>query len=97
MVLLVLMSQTNSALSNFESFAAAPSVDDNASFPAELGNLLHQAAELAAKSGVATETFMAAAWAACLESHPGLREELEDKELKSQLKKLRKRGLIAMA
>ncbi|MDB4961149.1 MAG: hypothetical protein JWP01_1148 [Myxococcales bacterium] len=91
------MSQTNSALSNYESFADASSVDDNASFPAELGTLLQHAAELAAQNGVSTETFMAAAWAACLESHPGLREELEDKELKSQLKKLRKRGLVAMA
>jgi len=91
------MSQTNSALSSFGSFADAPSVDATAPFTAELGAVLQQAAELAAKNGVPTEAFMAAAWQACLESHPGLREELEDKELKSQLKKLRKRGLIAVA
>jgi hypothetical protein len=40
---------------------------------------------------------MQAAWAACLDASPGLREELADKELRSQLKKLRKRGLIASA
>jgi hypothetical protein len=40
---------------------------------------------------------MQAAWAACLDARPGLREEIADKELRAQLKKLRKRGLVAAA
>lgn len=60
-------------------------------------DLLRQAAELAAARGAETERFMQAAWLACLDARPGLREELEDKELRAQLKKLRKRGLVANA
>jgi hypothetical protein len=40
---------------------------------------------------------MDAAWEACLEARPELREELADKELRAQLKKLRKRGLVGKA
>ena len=84
MVLLSSMSRPNRVLSNSESFA-------------EVERLLDEAAKLAAKHGLPNEAFMAAAWKHCLDSHPGLREEIEDKELESQLKKLRKRGLIAIA
>jgi len=59
--------------------------------------LLRRAARLAAEQGSETELFMQAAWAACLDARPGLREELADKELRAQLKKLRKRGLVAAA
>jgi hypothetical protein len=59
--------------------------------------LLGRAARLAAEGDVETDLFMQAAWEACLDARPGLREELEDKELRAQLKKLRKRGLIAAA
>jgi len=94
MVLLTFMSLPNLAVPNPESFADAP---DRASWPKEVERLLGEAARLAADHGLPTEAFMAAAWQHCLDSHPGLREELEDKELKSQLKKLRKRGLVATA
>lgn len=63
----------------------------------DLDTLLHRAAEAAATAGVSSDAFMAAAWQAYLDSHPGMREALEDKELRSQLKKLRKRGLVAAA
>lgn len=59
--------------------------------------LLRQAAKLAAERGAESEQFMQAAWAACLDARPGLREELADKELRAQLKKLRKRGLVGIA
>jgi hypothetical protein len=59
--------------------------------------LLRRAAQLAAERDLDSELFMQAAWAACLDARPGLREQLEDKELRSQLKKLRKRGLVANA
>lgn len=94
MVLLVVMSQPNRVLSNFDSFADAP---ERASWPAEVERLLDEAAKLAAQHGLPTEAFMAAAWQHCLDSHPGMREEIEDKELKSELRKLRKRGLVALA
>jgi hypothetical protein len=59
--------------------------------------LLRRAAQLAAQRGAESERFMQAAWAACLDARPGLREELADKELRAQLKKLRKRGLVGAA
>lgn len=59
--------------------------------------LLRRAAQLAAEHGAQTELFMQAAWTACLDARPGLREEIADKELRAQLKKLRKRGLVASA
>lgn len=63
----------------------------------EVVQLLRRAAKLAAERATQTEPFMDAAWEACLEARPGLRQELEDKQLRAQLKKLRKRGLVAKA
>jgi hypothetical protein len=63
----------------------------------ELKDLLTRAASLSTKNGVATDDFMNAAWNAVLDANPGLREHLIDKELRSQLKKLRKQGLIGLA
>lgn len=59
--------------------------------------LLRRAAESAASEGIASDEFVTAAWQAYLAAHPGMREQLEDKALRSELKKLRKRGLIASA
>ena len=70
---------------------------DNANPVLTLEQLLRRAAELAAEHDVASDAFMSAAWQAMLDAHPGMREELADKELRSQLKKLRKRGLVAQA
>ena len=63
----------------------------------DLDRVLVRAAKLAAETGISSDDFMAAAWQAFLDSHPGMREQLEDKALRSELKKLRKRGLIASA
>ena len=60
-------------------------------------DLLHRAAVEAASNGVSSEDFMSQAWNAFLAAHPGMREQLADKALRSELKKLRKRGLIASA
>jgi hypothetical protein len=60
-------------------------------------HLLRRAAAIAAAHSSDTDLFMQAAWTACLDARPGLREQLEDKELRSQLKKLRKRGLVGSA
>jgi hypothetical protein len=63
----------------------------------DTAGLLKQAADAAASEGISSEAFMQFAWQAFLTAHPGMREELEDKALRSELKKLRKRGLIATA
>ena len=63
----------------------------------DLDSVLARAATLAAEGGLSSDAFMAAAWQAYLDSHPGMREQLEDKALRSVLKKLRKRGLVASA
>jgi hypothetical protein len=63
----------------------------------EVVQLLRRVAQLAAERGVDTDMFMQAAWMACLEARPGLREELEDKELLTQLEMLRQRGLVPAA
>jgi len=63
----------------------------------DIAGLLKRAADAAASEGVPSEAFMQVAWQAFLTAHPGMREELEEKALRSELKKLRKRGLIAAA
>lgn len=63
----------------------------------ELETLLARAAELAANNDIDSADFMSAAWNAILDAHPGMREQLADKELRTQLKKLRKQGLIGLA
>ena len=60
-------------------------------------DLLDRAAEVAVRDGVPGEAFMAAAWRACLAANPALREEFFDKELRAQLKKLRRQGLVGEA
>jgi hypothetical protein len=92
------MSQPNSALPDFED-TGQPTSLTKADTPTshELDTLLARAAEHAAASGVDSDSFIRAAWAAFLDARPGLREELEEKELKSELRKLRKRGLVGLA
>jgi hypothetical protein len=63
----------------------------------ELTTLLEQAAQLAAANGIEGEVFKRAAWNAYLDAKPGLRQQLEDKQLRAQLRKLRKQGLVGSA
>lgn len=63
----------------------------------ELEALLAHAADLSVRHDLPQEAFMAAAWNAYLEARPGLREKIEERELRTHLKKLRKQGLIASA
>lgn len=95
MILLLTMSQANPSLTSpVEAAAIAPEQD---AAWTEVERLLRRAAKLAGSSSDSGDAFMQAAWAAFLEERPGLREALEDKELRSQLKKLRKKGLIGQA
>ncbi len=64
---------------------------------AQLEELLAQAAELGARHGVDADTFMRGAWAAYIDARPGLREQLEEMQLKNQLEELRKQGRIGAA
>jgi hypothetical protein len=99
MILLGGMAQTNSALPTASSasadYAERPPGSD--AHWREVVTLLQRAAELAADREIDSDRFMQAAWTACLDARPGLREQLEDKQLRSQLKKLRKRGRVGAA
>jgi hypothetical protein len=64
---------------------------------AEVEELLTKASALCAEHGVDPDAFMQAAWAACLDSRPGLREQLVDQELTAQVDNLRSRGLVGSA
>jgi hypothetical protein len=60
-------------------------------------DLLVAAAGLCVEHDVDPESFMQAAWAACLDSRPGLREQIADNQLMAQVENLRTRGLVGAA
>jgi len=64
---------------------------------AEIGALLTQAAALCVEHGVDLDNFMKGAWSAYVESRPGMREQLEEMELRDQLDEIRKLGRMAEA
>lgn len=63
----------------------------------EVGDLLTQAASLCVEHGLDVDTFLTGAWSAYVEARPGLREYLEDLQLRSQLDELRKQGRLGAA
>lgn len=64
---------------------------------AEVGDLLAQAASLCVEHGLDVESFMRGAWSAYVESRPGMKEYLEEMQLRQQLEELRKVGRIGEA
>jgi len=56
---------------------------------AEVGTLLTQAAALCVEHGVDVDNFMKAAWTAYIESRPGMRDYLEELQLREQLDEIR--------
>jgi hypothetical protein len=79
---------------------AAPSVDEPASpkpWYAEVGDLLAQAAILCVQHGLDVDTFMRGAWSAYVETRPGMKDYLEEMELRNQLDEMRKAGRIGEA
>jgi hypothetical protein len=64
---------------------------------AEVGQLLTQAAELCVEHGVDLDGFMRSAWSAYVESRPGMRDYLEEMQLRDQLAELRKLGHMGQA
>ena len=63
----------------------------------EVGDLLAQAAILCVEHGLDVDTFMKGAWSAYVEARPGLREHLEELELREQIDELRKSGRVGEA
>jgi hypothetical protein len=59
--------------------------------------LLHQAAALCVQNGVDIEAFMHGAWSAYVETRPGMRDQIEESQLRSQLDELRKFGRLGTA
>jgi hypothetical protein len=63
----------------------------------EVGRLLTQAAALCAEHGVDLDSFMKGAWSAYLEARPGMRDYLEEIQLRDQLEEIRKSGRMGEA
>ncbi len=63
----------------------------------EVGDLLAQAAILCVQHGLDVDTFMKGAWSAYVEARPGMRDYLEEMQLRSQLDELRKLGRVGEA
>jgi hypothetical protein len=64
---------------------------------AEVGQFLTQAAELCVEHGVDLESFMKGAWSAYVETRPGMRDYLEEMQLRDQLDEIRKLGHMGQA
>jgi hypothetical protein len=64
---------------------------------AEVGDLLAQAAILCVEHGLDVEAFMKGAWSAYVEARPGLRDYIEEMQLRNQLEEIRKLGRMAEA
>jgi len=64
---------------------------------AEVSHFLTQAATLCVDHGVDLDNFMRGAWSAYVETRPGMRDYLEEMQLREQLDELRKRGRMADA
>lgn len=64
---------------------------------AEVGTLLTQAAALCVEHGVDVDSFMRGAWSAYVEARPGMRDYLEEMQLRDQLEEIRKLGRMAEA
>jgi hypothetical protein len=69
----------------------------NKPWPAEVADLLSRAAELCIEHGMDVDAFMRDAWSAYVDTRPGMREYLEEMQLRNQLDELRKAGRIADA
>jgi hypothetical protein len=63
----------------------------------EVGDLLAQAAILCIENGLDVDAFMKGAWSAYVEARPGLRDYIEEMQLRTQLEEIRKLGRMAEA
>ncbi len=70
---------------------------DDTPWHEEVGDLLAQAAILCVQHGLDVDTFMKGAWSAYVEARPGLREYIEEMQLRNQLEEIRKLGRMGEA
>jgi hypothetical protein len=63
----------------------------------EIGRLLTQAAAICVEQGVDVDAFMKGAWSAYVEARPGMRDYLEEIQLRDQLDEIRKAGRMGQA
>lgn len=87
-------------MQKFNESYSAPTVyraEPQKSWTEQLDELLEQAAELGARHGVDADAFMKGAWSAFIDARPGLREQLEEMQLKHQLDEMRKAGRVGDA
>lgn len=87
---------THSAPPEPETLETEP-IDAPGSWPAELGRLLTKAAALCVEHGVELESFMKNAWSAYVEARPGMRDHLEEMQLRDQLEEIRQAGRMGQA
>lgn len=64
---------------------------------AQVSDLLSHAAALCVQHGLDVESFLKGAWSAYVEARPGMREHLEELQLREQLDELRKLGRLGNA
>ena len=62
-----------------------------------VADLLRRAAVLCVENGVDADAFMRGAWATYVEMRPGMRDYIEELQLRQQLDELRKAGRIGEA
>jgi hypothetical protein len=87
---------------NYPNTAAQPEtesepIESPRPWQADVGRLLTQAAALCVEHGVDVDNFMKGAWSAYVESRPGMREHLEEMQLRDQLDEIRKLGRMGQA
>ncbi|MBC7976663.1 MAG: hypothetical protein H7138_16945 [Myxococcales bacterium] len=85
------------ALETASSETSSETSSPRPSWHAEVSRLLSHAAELCVAHGLDVESFMSGAWSAYVESRPGMREHLEELQLREQLDELRKLGRLGEA
>jgi hypothetical protein len=69
----------------------------NPSWQTEVSELLARAARLSAEHGVDVDPFVRGAYSAYLDARPGMREWLEEKQLRETLDEMRKVGRMPTA
>lgn len=74
-----------------------PDPEELKSWHTEVGDLLAQAAILCVAHGLDVDTFMKGAWSAYVEARPGLKDYIEEMQLRNQLDEIRKLGRMGEA
>lgn len=77
--------------------AEATAVAPSRPWQVEVSELLAQAAALCVEQGADLDAFMKGAWSAYMAARPGLREHLEEVQLRAQLAQLRAAGKLGEA